>query len=151
MFEDRELAEAVRDILENREFQRLGEINHHGKSILDHSLKVCALSWKLAGRLGWDRISAARGALLHDFFLYDWKHPRPGYGRRFYEFWKMHGFTHPGTALDNASLHFTLNPKERDIIGRHMFPLTPVPHRYKEGWLVNFCDKWVSLGEMIRF
>ncbi|MBN2625874.1 MAG: phosphohydrolase [Spirochaetales bacterium] len=148
MIEDRELARAVGDILENREFRRLGEISHHGNSVLDHSLEVCALAWRLAGRFRWDRVSAARGALLHDFFLYDWKIRRPENRRRFYEVWKMHGFTHPKTALDNASFHFILNERERDIIGRHMFPLTPVPPRTREGWLVNLCDKWVSLKEI---
>jgi len=44
--EDREIYIAVMEILEHEDVQKLDQINHHGKSILDHSLKVAFLSWK---------------------------------------------------------------------------------------------------------
>ena len=34
-----------------------------------------------------------------------------------------------------------LNKKERNIILRHMWPLTIIPPRYKEAWIVQYCDK----------
>ncbi|QEN07783.1 HD domain-containing protein [Oceanispirochaeta crateris] len=146
-----EFNDSVKDILSNEDFQKLDSIPHHGKSILDHSCKVAQLAWLWSKRLRLDRTSTARGALLHDFFLYDWKKKRSGRNRRFYEWSKMHGFTHPAEALQNAEERFSLNVIERDIILHHMFPLTIQPPRTKEGWLVMLCDKWVSLRDIPSF
>jgi len=63
----------------------------------------------------------------------------------------MHGFTHPLTALNNASERFKLNRIESDIIRRHMFPLTLIPPRYKESWLVMIVDKIVTIGEIPQY
>jgi len=149
--EDREFYIAVMEILEHEDVQKLDQINHHGKSILDHSLKVAFLSWKWGRRFHWDTHSLARGGLLHDFFLYDWNKVTLHPDRKFYEINKMHGFTHPLTALNNASRRFKLNRVEKDIIRRHMFPLTLIPPRYKESWLVMVIDKIVSLGEIPQY
>lgn len=59
----------------------------------------------------------------------------------------MHGFTHPGTALRNAAQDFDLNLVERNIIARHMFPLVPIPPRYRESVVVCLADKFCSLNE----
>ncbi len=65
------------------------------------------------------------GALLHDYFLYDW---HDGKGRHF------HGFTHPECAFRNAERDYTLSPAVKNIIIRHMFPLTLVLlHALKHG------------------
>ena len=80
---------------------------------------------------GLDAISAARGALLHDFFFYDWRTDGPG----------LHGFRHPAIARENARSRFALNAIEEDAILRHMWPLTPVPPRYAESVLVCVADK----------
>ena len=72
------------------------------------------------------------GALLHDYFLYDW---HDGKGRHF------HGFTHPGCAKRNAEMDYTLSPRVKNIIARHMFPLTPVPPTCTEAWIVCIADK----------
>lgn len=80
-----------------------------------------------------------RGALLHDYFLYDWHQPHKEYG--------LHGFTHPSTALRNAVQDFDLNAVERNIIARHMFPLVPIPPRYRESVIVCLADKFCSLNE----
>ena len=89
-----------------------------------------------------DYKSAARAGLLHDLFLYDW-HNQPR--KKLFE---KHGYTHPRTALNNASNNFDLNYKEKDIILKHMWPLTlkSVP-RYKESFLVSIVDKYSSCGE----
>jgi len=138
----------TREFMEHEEFLKLAGINHHGNSILDHTIKVSYLAWKAGILPGLDRKSMVRGAMLHDFFLYDWKKKSPERKRKFYEIFKMHGFTHPAEALKNAKLYFDLNDIEENIIKRHMFPLTPVPPLYAESWLVTLCDKWVSLSEI---
>ena len=83
-----------------------------------------------------------RGALLHDYFLYDWHVPS--------ETHRGHGFTHARTALHNASRDFTLDAVERDVIERHMFPLNPVPPRYRESVLVCLADKICAIGETLH-
>ena len=80
-----------------------------------------------------------RGALLHDYFLYDWHIKRKGH--------HFHGFTHPATALRNAEKEYNLGDIERNIISRHMFPLTVVPPMCREAWLVCLADKYCAVKE----
>ena len=82
------------------------------------------------------------GALLHDYFLYDW-HDK-------YSHEKLHGFHHPHVALENASREYQLTPRERDIIRKHMWPLTlfHIP-RCREAWVVTTADKYCSLKETL--
>ena len=83
-----------------------------------------------------------RGALLHDYFLYDW-HEAPGKH-------KLHGFTHPKTALRNAMRDTGLNEIEKDIIIHHMFPLTPIPPKSREGMIVCTADKICAAKETME-
>lgn len=111
-----------------------------------HSIRVACLAVWIADRLRlWHRVdlhSLIRAALLHDYFLYDW-HAHDG-GRH-----RMHGFTHGGTAMRNAMRDFHLNRVERDSIENHMFPLTPIPPRYLEGYLVTIADKISATRETV--
>lgn len=78
--------------------------------------------------------------MLHDLFLYNWR--KRVDGRK-----GLHAFTHPRTALENASSIFTLNDMETDIILKHMWPLTFNFPRYKESYIVTFVDKYCALEE----
>ena len=49
-----------------------------------------------------------RGALLHDYFLYDWHTRKSAKGLK-----ELHGFSHPETALRNAGRDYRLTPCER--------------------------------------
>ena len=132
-------------ILASPNFQKIADFVQHGTtSCQAHCLAVARMSLRLAARLPLrhDPASLVRGALLHDFFLYDWHIPQASPG--------LHGYTHPGTALANAEAEFALNRVERDIIRRHMFPLTIVPPRHVESWLVCIADKLCSLGEIFQ-
>ncbi|WP_405157310.1 hypothetical protein [Paenibacillus sp. FSL K6-0108] len=80
--------------------------------------------------------------MLHDLFLYDWHDPAPG-GRG-------HSFTHPKAALRNAEDISSLNRIERDIIVKHMWPLTPAVPRFRESWAVCFADKIVTCHEFME-
>lgn len=88
---------------------------------LRHSINVSYLSYLFCKKHGLDARAAARGGLLHDLFLYDWHFYRRRKGER------LHGFEHPKKALANASAMFSLTWKEREIILRHMWPLTITP------------------------
>lgn len=61
---------------------------------------------------------------------------------------RLHGFHHPARALGNALQDFSLDPVEQNIILRHMFPLTPIPPKYREAILVCLVDKGCSLYEV---
>ncbi len=130
---------------ENSRFVTSKQYKHHGKtSVYKHSLNVAYMSYKLAKRwnLNVDYRALLRGALLHDYFLYDW---HVGELRR-----PLHGFYHPGKALENADKDFDLNETERDIIKKHMFPLTMYVPRHKESWIVCMVDKWTAAIETMK-
>ncbi len=94
-------------------------------SVYRHSLAVAYFSCYLAEKMHLKvrTRETIRGALLHDYFLYDWHEKSKDH--------RLHGFTHPAKALKNAEDSFNLTPVEKDIIKRHMFPLTPVPPAYR--------------------
>lgn len=126
--------EITADILANPEFLKTDNYKHHNGSILEHSVCVAYYSFRIAKKLHLDYISTARGALMHDFFLYDWRAPSSG------EI-KHHGHEHPKTAFSNASRYFTISRTERDIILHHMWPLTLSPPRTAEAAIVSLMDK----------
>ena len=51
--------------------------------------------------------------------------------------------------LRNAKEDFDLNPIEENMIARHMFPLTPIPPRYKEAWILCLADKYCATVETL--
>ena len=116
-------------------------IQHGSTSVYEHSVKVAYTSLYFARRfrLNIDEKSLIRGALLHDYFLYDWHENDPSH--------RLHGFTHPKRALINATADWNLSDRTQNIILRHMFPLTPVPPACREAWLVCLADKVCALAE----
>lgn len=116
--------------------RRMASINHHNDSTLAHSITVAHVSYYLARLFRLDAISTARGALLHDFFLYDWKDCSH----------RRHRTKHPETALGNAVQRFTLNPVEKDIILTHMWPVARPFYSFRESLLVSSVDKLVSVN-----
>ncbi|HHU31553.1 MAG: HD family phosphohydrolase [Zhaonellaceae bacterium] len=137
---DADYKDCIKDLLTNQEVRGLHNFVQHGNvSRLEHSLFVSYKSFLLCKKLGLDYCSAARGGLLHDFFLYNRKVEKPYKG--------IHGFAHPKIALDNASKYFNLNEIEKDIIKKHMWPLTIVPPKYMETLVVSCVDKYCATLE----
>ena len=137
--------DCTEDLFASQNVQRMREfVQHADVSCLEHCVSVALMSLWISGKLGLsvDQRSMVRGALLHDFFLYDWheKSDRKG----------LHGFTHSKTALRNAQLEFRLNDREKDIIVKHMWPLTLVPPRCREAVIVGLSDKFCSFLETFR-
>ena len=117
-------------------------MQHGNISCYEHSVAVAAMSIRIMYyfHVQVDVRSMVRGALLHDYFLYDWHVPcedRKG----------LHGFTHAGCALRNAERDFELSGRERDIIEKHMFPMNPGLPRYKESVIVTLADKLCAARE----
>ncbi len=119
-------------------------IQHGNTSCLLHTIAVAYYSIKAVKFLGIEcrENELIRGALLHDYFLYDW---HDGLKER-----RIHGFTHPSAALKNADKDFELTVVEKDIIKKHMFPLTVIPPVCRESWIVCAVDKVCSLYETFR-
>lgn len=122
-------------------------IQHGDVTVYAHVLSVAQTSARAAralGRVGIavDAHALVRGALLHDYFLYDWHDPDPSH--------RLHGFTHPACACRRAQEDFELTALERNIIERHMFPLVPVPPTCREAWIVCLADKACALKETVE-
>ena len=124
--------------------QTSGFVQHGNTSVMKHCISVAYVSLMIAKKLHIkvDRKALVRGALLHDYFLYDW-HEKDG-GHR------LHGFFHAERALHNARRDFNLNFIERDIIRKHMFPLNITPPKFRESWIVTWADKLCAAEETTR-
>jgi uncharacterized protein len=130
----------VQDLFHHPDVRSMDHYLHHGNvTCFEHCHSVSYYSYRLASHWNLNQHAAARGGLLHDFYLYDWhkKQNRKG----------LHGFTHARSSLANAQLRFSLTPIEKDIILKHMWPMQPKLPRYKESFLVCFVDKKISLME----
>lgn len=135
----------VEDILNNTAFISMKDyIQHGGTTCLEHCIDVSYRSYRSCKRLGLDARGAARAGLLHDLFLYDWHQKSKITGGRF------HGFRHPRRALENAQREFELTDLEKEVILKHMWPLTVVPPGRKEAYVVLWHDKVCSLQETLR-
>lgn len=141
------LKENASDILHSENFQKTRHHIQHGTMpVYRHCLDVAKQSIQInkALGLGCSERDLIRGALLHDYFLYDW-HDK---NRENYQ--KLHGFYHPGIALKNARKEYHLTRREEDIIKKHMWPLTVVPPLCREAWVVTAADKYCSLLETMK-
>lgn len=122
---------------------RIEQYSQHGStSRLLHSAAVAYYSYRLAQlfRVPCHDEEMVRGALLHDYFLYDARDPsRRGHWTR-----------HPRIALENAGKELELTGIEKDVIQKHMFPLTPELPRCRESVLVTLADKFCSVYEFFN-
>ena len=127
----------VSDLMQDTAVQSMRLLPQHraGVSCYHHSVLVSYASWRVCDWLGLDARAAARGGLLHDFYLYNWRDAASHPGIR-------HGSQHPEVALRNARARFSLTWREEDIIRSHMFPYTPTKvYRCLESAVVSTMDK----------
>jgi uncharacterized protein len=141
-----------KDILESERFNDCKHYVQHGnQSVFEHSVDVAKMSLRISHILPFEfkEREIVRGALLHDYFLYDW-HERKTKLRKPADIKKMHGFTHPTKAMYNAERDFGLSACEKEIIRKHMWPLTSRPPMNREAWVVTLADKICSLKETVN-
>lgn len=133
----------VGDLLSTEQVRSMQEIRHHfDVTCYDHSVFVSYVAFRLARRLRWDYLAAARGGLLHDLYLYDPKIPGSHPGNQC--------FDHPKAALKNAEALTDLSKVEENIIISHMWPLARRMPRYRESVVVNVADKICATCEVCR-
>lgn len=133
----------IRELLKREQLMEMNQYIQHGNTTtFTHCLIVSYYSYLFSQRLPlkFDTDSVIRGAMLHDFYLYDWHVADKRH--------RLHGYKHPRFALTNARKYYKLSPIEEDIIEKHMWPLTlrKIP-AYRESMLVCFVDKFCSLSE----
>lgn len=126
------------------EVKRMKEYRQHRNTdTYSHCRHVTLKSIWIIRRMGIraDMGAVIRGAMLHDFYLYDAMSSGISPWR--------HGWTHPETALSNAERIFCLNPKEKNIIYSHMWPIhiTHIP-KCREAVIVNIADKVCAVEEI---
>lgn len=136
---DIEYKEIVNHILNDDKFNKIKNIEHHGITRYEHSLKVSYYSYKISKFLKLDSEEVARGGLLHDFFLSD--------ENRTTKDRIISTFVHPKKAVQNAEEQFSISDKEKDIIRTHMFPFNLSLPKYTESWIVNGVDKVIGFNE----
>lgn len=134
----------IDDLLMQPEVREMDNIRQHaaGVSCLDHCIFVSYVSFVACKHLGLDSTSAARAGLLHDMYLCDWRATQVNRFKRL--------VIHPKMALENAD-NFNLSKLEKDIILKHMWPVTlfALP-RHRESFVVNIADKICATAEMLR-
>jgi len=139
---------AVADpIFSHKAYQEMKNIFHHYGTVYEHCLEVAYLAHRMAKKFNLDTEACIRGALLHDFHLYQFakREDRSLVMESF-----RHSRNHPKDALGNAVKYWEISCKEADIIVNHMFPFA-LP-RCREAWIITFVDKYLAAQEYsLRF
>ena len=141
IYNDKQYMDIVKNIISNDLVKQMKQYRqHYNVNCFDHCLYVSYNLYSICKKHSLDYTSAARGALVHDLFLYDWR--KRTNGRK-----GFHAFTHSKVAYQNAEKEFYLNDIEKDIILKHMWPVTIALPRYKESFLMTFVDKYFAWKE----
>lgn len=145
--EEKEFFKILSPIINNYNVQLMKSFKQHGgTSTFEHCKHISELCFLINRRLklNCNEIALVQGAMLHDFYLYDWHNSNnPSRGK--------HGFVHPLIATRNAKRCFNIDKKIENIILSHMWPLTitKIP-KSKEAWIVSCVDKYSSIQEIYR-
>lgn len=135
-----EFNEILKDIKYNETVLEMKKYKQHFETTCyEHCLTASYYCYKICKKLKLDYKSAARAAMLHDMFLYDWRKPNPSGG--------FHAFKHGKIAYKNASEIFELNDIEKDMIIKHMWPVTLEFPKYPETFILTLVDKYCATKE----
>lgn len=138
---DKEFQDIIKPLIANETVQKMKNFRqHYETTCFDHCYTVSYYCYLICKKYNLDYKSAARAGMLHDLFLYDWRKRQPD--RK-----GLHAFTHGKTACDNASKLFSLNKKEKDMIIKHMWPVTIEFPKSFEGFILTFVDKYCAMSE----
>lgn len=140
---DNEFQNIINELITNDTVQQMKNyIQHYETTCFDHCYVAAYYCYLICKKYNLDYRSATRAAMLHDLFLYNWrvKNGRKG----------LHAFTHGKLACKNASELFHLNDKEKDIIIKHMWPVTIAFPKSIEGFVLTFVDKYCAVSESLE-
>lgn len=114
----------------------------HSRDVAFTSYRVgCYFKNKFHTQIDFD--SLIKAGYMHDLFMYDWHEPSTTH--------RLHGYTHPKVAVENAIKYCNADSSITSIIYSHMWPLTitKIP-KSKEAWILTLCDKFVTLAEVFQ-
>ena len=141
-----EIDKILTEIQADAKVQKMKQFIQHGNvSTYEHCESVARLSYSIDRRLSLhsDLKVLLTGAMLHDFYLYDWHEDGDGSHR-------LHGVTHAKRACDNAKECFSIDEKTSHDIYSHMWPLNPERiTRYRAAWIECLAAKYVYLRESL--
>ena len=146
MNENDEMQTIISAIQSDEHVQEMKNYIQHGSvTTFEHCERVARLSYKIDKLLSLhsNQNTLLTGAMLHDFYLYDWHNKDNGEHR-------LHGFSHAEKACKNAKKYFDIDEDTMKVINSHMWPLNlrRIPST-KEAWIVCVADKCVSLQETL--
>jgi uncharacterized protein len=139
---NKEFYDIYNEFYQNNKYKELRKDVHHGLSKLKHIERVAKYSFYVSKFCKMDYVSATRGAFLHDFFL-NTEVDKSNF--------KSYLESHADMALKNSEENFILNNIERDVISKHMYPISKSQPEYKESLVVSICDKVASIYEFFRY
>lgn len=138
---DESFLKLIYPYMSNKTYLKLRKYKHHNTTRLNHLYNVAVYSYWIGKRLNSfctiDFEALMVGALLHDFYFISSKDENIA----------IYWMTHCELAEKNATKHFNITEKERNIILAHMFPLAKSLPGSKEAWIVSFADKWSAVLE----
>ena len=136
-----EFQNIIKELIENETVQQMKMFRqHYETTCFEHCYMVSYYCYLICKKYNLDYVSATRAGMLHDLFLYDWRKKQDG--RK-----GLHAFTHGRLACKNASELFNLNEKEKDMIIKHMWPVTVELPKSLEGIILAFVDKYCAMSE----
>lgn len=128
--------------LKDEKILRMKDISmHRGSNCYLHSFKVAKKAIKKSlNRKDVNLEVVLLGAILHDYYLYDWRKDRTKL--------KKHGKNHPSVAINNAVKDFDISEEVKKVIKSHMWPINIKDYpKSKEAKIVSISDKAVTIGE----
>ena len=130
--------------LKDEKILRMKDISmHRGSNCYLHSFKVAKKAIKKSlNRKDVNLEVVLLGAILHDYYLYDWRKDRSKL--------KKHGKNHPSVAINNAVKDFDISEEVKKVIKSHMWPINIKDYpKSKEAKIVSVSDKAVTIGESL--
>ncbi len=142
--EQNRLATIYQAFLNDEKILRMKDISmHRGSNCYLHSFKVAKKAIKKSqNRKDVNLEVVLLGAILHDYYLYDWRKDRSKL--------KKHAKNHPNIAIENAVKDFNISEEVKKVIKSHMWPLNIKDYpKSKEAKIVSISDKAVTIGESL--
>ena len=142
--EQNRLESIYQAFLNDEKILRMKDISmHRGSNCYLHSFKVAKKAIKKSlNRKDVNLEVVLLGAILHDYYLYDWRKDRSKL--------KKHGKNHPSVAINNAVKDFDISEDVKKVIKSHMWPINIKDYpKSKEAKIVSISDKAVTIGESL--
>lgn len=143
--EQERLEQIYQTFLNNPKILRMKNIRmHRGSNCYEHCFKVArkAIKYSLRSHKKIDFEVVLLGAILHDYYLYDW---RDDCSKK-----KGHAKNHQYIAAKNAAEDFEISNEVKKVIVSHMWPINHKEFpKSREAKIVSLCDKMVTIGESL--